>query len=336
VAAVALFAVVGLAELAPAPLSDSEQGCGSSAGACRGEPVSLLQVNRATETPLLSRMNFRATTPDQRLKLLKPLVWVHIAKTGSGILNTLYNMDGICPLAPQAAKDAVMSVEEEEFYDLYPPQTYCPGSFNLSFGSVGHLGFGPYFEGNEGHAIAMFRQPEQRAISAYYWSASKDFKNTPTLANATVKQYALAMQGCQTKMLALDTLPEGPSPCVENYEPPTEEMVQVALYRLRNGFAFTGLTDEWDLSMCLFHAKFGGECISSEFTNTRPGPEAEAGKSLYDTSELEGFTDPSDALVYAEAKAMFEEDLQRLGVSHESCQSWCYSKVVASADAVKA
>ena len=38
-----------------------------------------------------------------------------------------------------------------------------------------------------------------------------------------------------------------------------------------NDFAFVGLTEEWDLSVCLFHRMFGGECHVREFLDVRPG-----------------------------------------------------------------
>jgi len=314
----------------PSPLTGDEPACVSGREASE-EPVSLLQLGLAASSEALLASQKAAASPPSlpferfpgaraRLQKLKPLIWVHISKTGTGMLNTLYNHPGICPNATQEARASPVGVEDEWFYDHYPREEACPGSFNLSYSGRGHLGFGPYFRGNQGHAIAMFRQPEQRAISAYYWSKSQLFVHTPELKTATIREYAIAVQGCQTKMLAEDGYPEGPSPCVVSYIPPTDRMVQVSLQRLRHGFAFVGITDKWDLSLCLFHKMFGGDCTVSEFTNTRPGP---ASSSSYDIAVLDGWTDKFDRPVYELALTMFEEELRKYGVSHESCRAWC-------------
>ena len=46
--------------------------------------------------------------------------------------------------------------------------------------------------------------------------------------------------------------------------------IEKALARVQ-GFQLVGLTDEYDLTVCLFHAMLGGECLPAEFINMRPG-----------------------------------------------------------------
>ena len=99
----------------------------------------------------------------------------------------------------------------------------------------------------------------------------------------------------------------------------------LALERLREGFAFVGLQEEWSLSICLFHAKFGGPCRSVEFLDTRPySPRANV-TSTYDTAILNGWVNEMDRSVYAEAVKIFNTDLEKFGVSHESCRA-CYEE----------
>ena len=105
--------------------------------------------------------------------------------------------------------------------------------------------------------------------------------------------------------------------------PVTEADVPVALKRLREGFAFVGLQEEWELSICLFHVKFGGPCRQVEFLNTRPGNHSV--RSQYNTSILNGWVDEMDRIVYEEAQRIFLNDLLSFGVSHETCQR-CYQE----------
>merc|ERR1719343_1103894 len=106
-------------------------------------------------------------------------------------------------------------------------------------------------------------------------------------------------------------------PCGD-LEPATPAEVVLAKQRLREGFVFVGLTDEWDLSVCLLHAVFGGECLSSDFYNSRPG--TNHSDDGYDTSVLMGYTDAPDGALYAEATVLFSEQLQRYGLSLDACQ----------------
>merc|ERR1711957_1013294 len=104
----------------------------------------------------------------------------------------------------------------------------------------------------------------------------------------------------------------------------TKDMVAVARKRIDTGFAFVGLTEEWDLSVCLFHHMFGGECRPREFINTRPGEEREGDQS-YNISLLEGVTDPFDGPIYAHVQELFWANVKAYGVSHRGCMN-CSNK----------
>ena len=45
----------------------------------------------------------------------------------------------------------------------------------------------------------------------------------------------------------------------------TLEVAQEAAKRVHEGFAFVGIAEEWDLSVCLFHEMFGGDCHAWDF-----------------------------------------------------------------------
>ena len=54
----------------------------------------------------------------------------------------------------------------------------------------------------------------------------------------------------------------------------------------------------WDLSMCLFHKMFGGACQPSDFEDIRPSSPGKTAQAEYNASELLGWQDDADAVVY--------------------------------------
>jgi len=265
-----------------------------------------------------------------RLLLAKPLVWVHVPKAGTAMLNLFYNHPGICPEAPEGIQlPKNTTIPDMRLFNTYPPSTYCRGSFPENRPltvQARHYSFGRVFDDYKGHVVAMFRQPEQRLMSDYYdiyWRQAHSWRSSaPPPRDA--RHFAEESQGCATKMLARD-FDITQEPCLGPGSPqPSSDESVLALKRLREGFAFVGLTDEWELSVCLFHAKFAGNCKSAEFTEVRLGINRTSTHSGYDTTELRGFVDETDGKLYKEATRIFQADLARYHVSEERCAEWCW------------
>eukprot|EP00322_Chrysochromulina_rotalis_P016154 CAMPEP_0115863948 /NCGR_PEP_ID=MMETSP0287-20121206/18948_1 /TAXON_ID=412157 /ORGANISM="Chrysochromulina rotalis, Strain UIO044" /LENGTH=211 /DNA_ID=CAMNT_0003318403 /DNA_START=595 /DNA_END=1229 /DNA_ORIENTATION=- len=133
-------------------------------------------------------------------------------------------------------------------------------------------------------------------------------------------EYAKAVQGCAVRMLTRPGQSCGRPPLPSNAE------VTEAITRLRRRFAFVGLLEEWELSICLLHVRFGlGLCEAVEMSNTRPGPMASRSNTThrhsgYNVSVLRGFTDPYDGPLYQEAQVIFRAQLDEYNVTKELCQ----------------
>ncbi|CAK9057052.1 Uncharacterized protein SCF082_LOCUS30681, partial [Durusdinium trenchii] len=108
-----------------------------------------------------------------RLKAALPMVWVHIPKCGTSFANTLVAMPHFCPSLPSN-----FDIEEYAvngcYYKLMDPTIcesvcdpeffYCfpPGQYHLQVGNETE------YAARKGRLVGMFRQPEQRLLSAYY------------------------------------------------------------------------------------------------------------------------------------------------------------------------
>mmetsp|Transcript_7369 Transcript_7369/g.16134 ORF Transcript_7369/g.16134 Transcript_7369/m.16134 type:complete len:387 (-) Transcript_7369:174-1334(-) len=278
------------------------------------------QVGHAP-APAVSLDNATEASAAQRLDTLKPLMWIHFPKCGASFLNTLTHHPGICPYFPALE---VMSEGDKMHHYLRDNNVHhlCPGSFSPVYKSPpGHHGAGPAFASEAGRALAFFRQPEQRIISGYH----HDLHSYPPSMMAgkpkpTPPEYAKVVSGCMTRMLTH----RGTNPCGDTHHPKPEQ-VKLAVDRVKNDFAFVGITEEWELSVCLFHIMFGGMCCPFEMENMRPGTNRPDGNSRtkYDTTILEGFVDVYDREVYAAARERFDAELVKYGVTHERCQALC-------------
>ncbi|CAK0869524.1 unnamed protein product, partial [Prorocentrum cordatum] len=129
-------------------------------------------------------------------------------------------------------------------------------------------------------------------------------------------QLALALPGptlqapCTARAVA-----EAPTPMIHS----TGCRFQAQEDRLMNLFAFVGITEKWDLSICLFNAKYNNPCKSNQFDSSFHVNSTTEAHGWYDTDALDGFVDKYDGRLYDRALQMFEEDLVRFGVSEENC-----------------
>merc|ERR1712176_902336 len=84
----------------------------------------------------------------------------------------------------------------------------------------------------------------------------------------------------------------------------TENHVRLAMQRLDMGFAFIGITSEWPLSVCLFHAMHGGKCHKREFKDVSPHK-----KHRQNETDLRGFVDVIDGALYRHVLDVFNANL---------------------------
>lgn len=274
-------------------------------------------------TELLQR-SLEVETPHLRRLKASPMFWLHIPKCGTSFYNTVTHLPGMCPDLPVNLSMGDESVWGKCFETHF--RALCP---TLCDQKLLHCDWPPTathqflvdskYEEYKGHFVGLFRQPEQRLLSAYH--DDKDlFRSDPFIpacSNETMTK-ELSMEEFIQRYASFET-----GQLVGTLINLTLADVPKAIERLEQGFAFVGLQEEWELSICLFHAKFGGPCLSVDFEDTRPSHGGKA--SLYDTSILNGWVDELDRPVYAKAKEIFERDLQKFGISHETCKS-CYDE----------
>ena len=227
-------------------------------------------------------------TPRQqeRLRNATPVLWVHVPKAGTSFANTLIHHAGICPTWPSCAT-ILPGDSDHTFFSKFPRSTYCPSGFVTDYAPpAGHDSAAKALGHQPGHGFMFMRQPEERLASAFAcgWHVK---------AGESMPAYAKRAHGCAVKMLARRA--EGAN-CLDPRMPSDAE-VELAIRRLR-AFAFVGLTDEWNDSICLFHAQFGGTCHASEAVNTRPTPSIKRVEGTLSAALI----DPYDGRLYAVAQ----------------------------------
>ena len=92
-------------------------------------------------------------------------------------------------------------------------------------------------------------------------------------------------------------------------------------YYIVRSFQFVGLTEEWNRSVCLWHATFGGAEHPSELLNVRPGnrngrdgtsgrlPSTEQAQRAHEY--FQNWRDPYDDVLYQEVVALFRSRVHR-------------------------
>ena len=172
-----------------------------------------------------------------------------------------------------------------------------------------------------GQAVGMFRSPIPRLMSAYnhnlhaFRMGSQSDRKMHSHVK-TLEQFAKwpGVSGCQAKMLLGQFC--GKSFAKRLSDVPADA-VERAIDRLDSTFAFVGLTEHWNMSVCLFHAQFGGRPSAASFENSRAGHYHQDGASSnkFEAKELDfgGIDDYADAAVYGEATRIFVRRLREYG-----------------------
>ena len=172
-----------------------------------------------------------------------------------------------------------------------------------------------------GHFVGLFRDPVRRAISAYKWFGEPIGQDR--------EGYAHQIRGTTVRMMAgqrygLDcNWPRFPCDSGSKQEPAD---VNRAIERLA-GFKYVGMTDEYPLSVCLFHAMFGGECRPSEFTNMRQTSKLKHAPSgglddheLSGAGPLAGLVDEDETTFFMATYDRFCTDLRDWRVTQQYCK----------------
>uniref|UniRef100_A0A7S0A8L4 Uncharacterized protein n=1 Tax=Pyrodinium bahamense TaxID=73915 RepID=A0A7S0A8L4_9DINO len=249
------------------------------------------------------------------------VAWLHIPKCGTSFGTSLFHCANVS-LPEEAHIPAQGTVEGylvPSFLTQYPLDLWFQGRFWTKGGNVGsHTEIKEdVWRSFKGHFFAMFRKPSARAYSSW-----KFFGGTHcTRQGIYSANYAQRILGLATKMVAGQANGRDCSRC----DTPCEKLqpdVDLALSRL-GGFRFVGLTEEWALSVCLFHAMTGSECFPSEFLNVRPTHYSKSAEPDDEKRFFDGYHDPYDEALYERASAIFWANVAKHNVTRERCRHTC-------------
>jgi len=265
----------------------------------------------------------QAAQIDPSFEGLLPIEWVHVPKTGTSFINTLYHIPGVCPGLPSSAMVSDKSnIDGTLFKARYDLENMCNSS-NIDLHRGTHYGIegethppfgplapvlgidiregGPGWSVGKGRFMMMMRQPERRFLSARHF------------AEETGLAQEHAEPGCVTKMLTRSTYGCRGSPV-------TRAEIDEAKIRVQTGFSFIGMTDKWNLSLCLFNTMFNQKCQAFQFFNTRPTSSSSESETESDATLLKDFRDP-DSELFPIGVAIFESNLKKYNVSEASCRT---------------
>ena len=272
--------------------------------------------------------------------------WLHIPKAGTSFLNTIFHW--ACPRVPS---EIFLAKGIRSFYHRNWQQwAWCDVEFTDI--NPGHF---PYVESRDrGHGVGLFRKPQQRIMSAfaaglhhYGMKASDSIQMRDTVLEAARKNDYMGslrayvnwpgISSCQTKMIL-------GYKCASDKPTLGSEDLRRAMDIVENDFLFVGITEDFDMSVCLFHAMLGGTVNPNEFKNSRPtstNPFFEkirkkigvksasslksmfqkSDEGLYDETPLTQihYVDPFDEALYAHVRHLFYERVAMFDL--EACLS---------------
>jgi len=152
---------------------------------------------------------------------------------------------------------------------------------------------------------------------SHYW-----FRGARLRRPLLVQEFIRDVEGCQAKALTGHG-------CIVPYAL-TDADIELAVHRVRFGFAFVGILEEWSQTVCLFHKMFGGSCRPDEAMRYRQGAKRRKDGGVdsdgnYNVSVLNGYVDKADTRVYDAAMEVFQGNLRRYAGSRSpaGCEAFC-------------
>lgn len=254
---------------------------------------------------------------------LRNIQWLHFPKAGTSFISTIWNY----ACTKRAPLDLAVSPRAspgcERCYDFalmdrYPADEYCEeGYLSRNFSTQHDPMTASTAKLEKWQVIGMFRRPSQRLISAFHDSChasgmAKDqaaslLKECGKQGQDSAACYARfpGIAGCMSRMLTGGFCAETQGN-QSNFDGGKARLPD-ALAMVKE-MAFVGLTEYWDLSICLFQRMFGGTVNIAQLVDFHEG--ASHVDELYDESQLLGFVDEVDEAIYRAAHERFSELLQ--------------------------
>ncbi|CAE8581923.1 unnamed protein product [Polarella glacialis] len=370
-----------LTDIAPVEarhVSDSSIVSHSTEATCEDDVVDMA----ASSLTLLQRIRERKDETDsiksERIRLRTiassdgvvsfpwPFFFLHVPKAGGGFTNSVYQT--ACPCLTSDNLGFEMGP------GLWELPECCWKENGWKFGTAPTYHYpasGPPFESlpepRWSHVIAMFRNPRQRVLSAFFhnrhsceWLNLRDAPDcnsedkekpecAPLQQNPSpriLEEYTKCVGCCQSRMLSgFSCGTTKPNRDVTDFDAKVMtgcgdfecEGVPAALLTDRlqqiDHMGFVGLTEEFSLSICMWHMRYGGGCSNIEFGDFRPGSHS-SGSSGYDeinftAAALAILAD--DEAVYAKASARFWNDIHEFK-ELDKCVAACQRQITALRD----
>jgi hypothetical protein len=169
--------------------------------------------------------------------------------------------------------------------------------------------------------FGVFREPASRALSSY-----NHFGN----GQGDLAAWIQRVKGQQASMLSSGEAGMARIKCEWNQtgakywcDRTVAPNVTLAIQRIKK-FAFVGIIEEFDLSVCLFHKMLGSSCRGVEFMNMRPGKYVGGEKKkAKDLAFLRKMGDPWDDSVYLAATKRFWADVRKYKLRPSMCREIC-------------
>lgn len=252
---------------------------------------------------------------------IKPIFWLHVPKSGTSFETAVMHLAcGDCVTlgghVEPGKRDKKLKHKDEHHWDGATQEwnRRCGDNTFMRFESnhapmwrIGNI------DEDLGHVVTMVRDPTKRIVSG--WNHNKHDCPAPDFDS-----YAECTNACATQMINGYWC----GPDFRVHSPAVTRDPQTAIARMKQ-FGFVGLTDEYDFSVCLLHAMYGGDCSPYEFVNVRKGSYSVLEASVEE--RLASNHSGADATLYQAAKKIFWKNMARFKVSRSTCLNMYCSKV---------